>query len=141
MDNIVEVKIKAGHQLAQPLYQTIVLKPNLINNINVLSQLQINNPNTKYIIRWDYDLQNKTLLVPNNCLIEFDGGRFNNGTLIGNNTIIVSNQNDYEILKNINLKGTFRYTKYSGPKLLILTEEEYDALDHYDDNTVYFIKE
>ena len=44
--------------------------------------------NTKYVIKWDYDLNGQTITVPKNCILEFDGGTLKNGTIIGQDTVI-----------------------------------------------------
>lgn len=57
---------------------------------NVLTQDMINKSNTIYEVRYDFDLGGKTLEVPANCVLEFKGGRFDTGTLVGNQTSIVA---------------------------------------------------
>ena len=49
---------------------------------------QINEDNTIYEIRDIYDLHGETVVIPNECVLKFVGGRIENGTIIGNNTII-----------------------------------------------------
>lgn len=61
------------------------------NNINLLTQDMINNSNTIYIIRYDYDLNGETITIPKGCVLQFEGGALSNGTLSGNNTIITAN--------------------------------------------------
>lgn len=58
-------------------------------NKNVLLQDMINTPNTKYIIQYDYDLQGETINIPENCVLDFQGGSLTNGTIVGNNTVII----------------------------------------------------
>ena len=49
---------------------------------------QVTEPNTKYIIKYDFDLDDDFVL-PDNCILEFDGGSISsNHTLTGNNTSI-----------------------------------------------------
>ena len=49
---------------------------------------QVTEPNTKYIIKYDFDLDDDFVL-PDNCILEFDGGSINsNHTLTGNNASI-----------------------------------------------------
>ena len=94
-------------------YKTVILKPNVVDGVNVASQQDFAEPNTKYVIRWDYDLQGGTIVFPPNCLIQFDGGSLSNGTIVGDNTTIISYQENSEILKNVTTEGTFLYTKYN----------------------------
>jgi len=52
-------------------------------NLTTLSQT-----NTRYIIKYDFNLHGKTWKVPANCILVFAGGSINNGILDCNNTII-----------------------------------------------------
>lgn len=71
-------------------YKTIILKKNLVNGVNTLTQKMMSATNTKYIIKYNYIL-GENITVPKNCILEFDGGCFSNGTLNFNSTKIVSN--------------------------------------------------
>lgn len=73
----------------------------------------------KYVIRWDFDLNGKTILVPENCILEFDGGTLSNGTIIGQDTYI----NDVGGLgvetlfgEGITREGTWRINEGGGVK-------------------------
>ena len=68
---------------------------------------QILNPNTKYVIRHNFDLKGETIEIPENCIIEIDGGSISNGTLIGNNTILLNANKTANILNNVTLAGTW----------------------------------
>lgn len=46
---------------------------------NILTQDMINQPNTIYEIRYDFDLNGGTINVPENCTLKFEGGSLNNG--------------------------------------------------------------
>lgn len=78
--------------------KTIVNKDfdvNISNNAIILNPekeitQQITKPNTIYEIHYHFDLEGKTLEIPNNCVIDFRGGCFTNGTIKGNNTSIKS---------------------------------------------------
>lgn len=70
------------------------LRKNMINGKNILTQDMINESNTIYIIREDYDLDGQGITIPENCILKFDGGSINNGTI---------NYNDANII-NIKLK-------------------------------------
>lgn len=67
-------------------------------------QEQMKQPNTVYVIQYDFDLGGRELVVPENCVLEFDGGSLRNGSVVGNGTII--NANTYTILNNVELSGT-----------------------------------
>lgn len=68
----------------------IVLKKNIINGKNILAQELINKPNTIYIIQYNYDLNGAEIPIPENCILQFEGGFLSNGTIVGNNTTITS---------------------------------------------------
>ena len=53
-----------------------------------------------------YKIQ-KAIVVPEGCIIQFDGGSIANGVLIGDKTILLSFQKNNVVLKNIIQKGTF----------------------------------
>lgn len=52
---------------------------------------QITENNTIYEIRYEFDLNNKTIIIPDNCTLLFAGGILKNGTLVGNNTYLEGN--------------------------------------------------
>lgn len=72
---------------------------------NILIPAMINQSNTIYEIRYDFDLNGETIKVPNDCVLKFEGGSLNNGILIGNKTSIIYYKT--KIFKNIILEGTF----------------------------------
>ena len=49
---------------------------------------QMNTDNTTYIIRLDFDLNGDTLNIPFHSILKFEGGGLNNGTIVGDNSII-----------------------------------------------------
>lgn len=73
---------------------------------NIFTPDMINQPNTIYEIRYDYDLHNATINLPQNCILKFCGGSLNNGKLNGNNSIIEASP--IRIFgKDIEISGTF----------------------------------
>lgn len=73
---------------------------------NILTQGMISQPNTVYIIRYDFDLSGETINIPEGCTLRFDGGSFKNGIVKGNNTLIEANEYNY-IFNNVQLKGQY----------------------------------
>lgn len=71
---------------------------------NILTQDMINNPDTIYEIRYDFDLNGAEITIPENCVLKFNGGSLSNGTIEFNNTKIESNTN-VSIFKTITFKG------------------------------------
>ena len=60
---------------------------------NILTPVMINQPNTIYEIRYDFDLKGKTLEMPENCTLKFKGGSLSNGTIYANKTNIINSNN------------------------------------------------
>lgn len=57
----------------------------------ILTQSMINQSNTIYEIRYNFDLNGATINIPENCILKFEGGKFSNGTIKGNNSTISAN--------------------------------------------------
>lgn len=62
-----------------------------LKRMNLLQQFMLSKENTIYIIQYDYDLNGQEIIVPENCVLQFEGGSFSNGTIVGNNTEITGN--------------------------------------------------
>lgn len=65
---------------------------------SVLTQDMINEENTRYIIRYAFDLNNETITIPTGCEIVFEGGIIENGTINLNKcklTGMVGEESDY----------------------------------------------
>lgn len=73
---------------------------------NVLTQDMINEPNTVYEIRYDFDLDGAEISIKDNCVLKFIGGTLNNGSIICNNTSFLGEELINAILKNVQIKGT-----------------------------------
>lgn len=82
-----------------------ILRKNIQGEKNILTQDMINEPNTVYEIRYDFDLNGQEITIPEGCVLDFQGGSFNNGTIIASNTNIIANE--YQIFTKVLLKGTF----------------------------------
>lgn len=73
---------------------------------NILIQDMINKVNTEYIIQYAYDLNGATITVPTNCVLKFQGGSITNGTLVCDNTIIITYDKDWV---DVTLNGSYFY--------------------------------
>lgn len=73
---------------------------------NILTSAMINQSNTIYEIRYDFDLNDQNIKVPDNSTIKFVGGSFNNGKINPNDGYVV---NDTELCVFYNII----FTKYS----------------------------
>ena len=58
---------------------------------NVLTQDMINDSNTVYEIRYDFDLNGDEITIRKECVLKFDGGSFRNGTVNFDNTFLAEN--------------------------------------------------
>lgn len=97
----------------------VILRKNLVEGVNTLTQNMINKSNTIYIIQYDFTL-GEDITVPYDCILEFDGGSISGEhTITGNNTII-----NADIIKifntDITLSGTWQiheaYPEWFGAK-------------------------
>lgn len=90
-------------------YKTIILKKNLVNGVNTLTQAIMNQTNTKYVIKYDYVL-GEDITIPANCILEFDGGSISasgsNDTITGNNTGIIASET-LKLFTSISFGGTW----------------------------------
>lgn len=83
-----------------------ILRKNIVCNTetkeakNILTQDMINEANTVYEIRYDFDLNGQEITIPNNCVLKFNGGSLRNGLINGNNINISSSP--IQIFYNIN---------------------------------------
>ena len=73
---------------------------------NILTEVMINQPNTIYEIRYDFDLNGETIEMHDGCTLKFNGGSLKNGTVIFNNTNIASVYTN-NIFDNIIFNGSF----------------------------------
>lgn len=78
---------------------------------NILTAVMINQPNTIYEIRYDFDLNGETIEMQEGCTLKFNGGSLSNGKVVGNDTIIESSP--IQIFKNISILGTWNCISYS----------------------------
>lgn len=83
----------------------VYLRKHIVNGTNILTQHMINKPNTIYIIQYDYCLADQTIEIPENCVLQFDGGSFRNGSLYLQNTFINSTFSEKGIFSNIEFDG------------------------------------
>lgn len=77
-----------------------ILRKKMYKGKNTLFQEDINEPNTIYEIRYDFDLNGQEITIPEECVLKFEGGTLSNGKV---------NYNDCKIIDivNINTYGLF----------------------------------
>lgn len=84
-----------------------ILRKNIADGKNVLTQEMINETNTIYEIRYDFDLNRKTINIPEGCTLKFEGGSFSNGTIEYNHTTIENSIPKISI--RCNCKGIIKF--------------------------------
>lgn len=75
------------------------------NMINMLTQEMVAYPNTVYEIRYDFNLNGETITIPENCVLDYQGGSLNNGKLIYNDTFVLGIVN----INNISTDGNIKH--------------------------------
>jgi len=97
-------------------------------NIQAAQQSKFNKSNVIYKIVNDIDLGNAVLTIPTGCTLDFQGGSFSNGVIVGNSTVI--KPSGYKI-QNVELQGTFKY--FDGVNAIssegLCLNNTYDVLD------------
>lgn len=76
---------------------------------NVLTQDMINEPNTIYEIRYDFDLNDEEVIIQKNSILQFNGGSFYNGKVTGINAQITADS--YQIFNAVSLEGNWTNLK------------------------------
>lgn len=77
----------------------------LTSKQSVTSQISSSDKGAIYIVRESIDLNNKSIQLPQNAVLQFEGGALYNGDLIGNNATIVAGR--YELFKTVTLTGNW----------------------------------
>lgn len=131
VDNMLKLKDREANAANFQSKGYVILRKNLclVNGVvkNILTQDMINQPNTIYEIRYDFDLNGNTLEVPKNCTLKFEGGSLHNGIIKGNNTCIIETKN--KIFDNIILRDSFDvpYLYYDNFGVIADTEDNDNA--------------
>lgn len=106
----VNVEVNGSGDLLSTLstYTTKILKPNIVDGKNILTQAMISSKNTKYVIKYDYELE-ENITIPEGCLIEFDGGGISGEyTITCQDTIFIFVQDENDVFVGVTLDGTFK---------------------------------
>lgn len=86
---------------------------------NLLTQEMVSKENTIYIIQYDYNLNGQTVTIPNNCILQFEGGSISNGTLSGANTTLRGAIE--HVFNNLNIVGSwtndFKLSYFTTPSI------------------------
>ena len=65
---------------------------------------QITKENTIYEIRYDFNLFDEIVTIPKNCVLKYNGGSINNGTINCNNTLLLGTVNISKITGTVSNK-------------------------------------
>lgn len=103
---------------------------------NILTQDMINDANTVYEIRYDFDLNGAEIQIKDGCVLNFVGGSFNNGTINGN--VYDINAPKSKIFENITIKGAAKLNNYYLIDWWVKTPQyefvkENNTIDNYQD--------
>lgn len=74
---------------------------------NILTQAMISDENTIYVIQYDFNLGGDTVTIPENCVLEFEGGSLRNGTLSIHGTRVITDTIGKPWDNTLKLVGTF----------------------------------
>lgn len=74
---------------------------------NILTQSELDDTDTTYVIKYDFTLNGGTIHVPDNCVLKFEDGSISNGTIVGNNVVLVYDRDKEDVFDNITFEGTF----------------------------------
>lgn len=91
-------------------YQIVTTQNGLLHKSekkNLLTQEMVSKPNTIYVVGYEYELDNETIELPNNCVLEFNGGCIEGtGTIVGHHSSVEAGL--YKIIgNNVVLRGTW----------------------------------
>ena len=78
-----------------------IIRKNLVLTVNTLTQALMSDTDMVYEIRYDFDLDGATIVVPSNCVIKFAGGSFTNGTLECDDTLLIEPRLDVDLTGTI----------------------------------------
>lgn len=106
----------------------VYLRKHIVNGTNILAQHMINKPNTIYIIQYDYCLGGETIEIPENCVLQFEGGSLRNGEVVGNDTNIKANNE--VIFENITISGTWSIKKVYSNWIDINTDDSKNDINN-----------
>ena len=94
------IKSIAPSKFTPVLNDTISRVVTLVSSTDFMKQVK--NIDTIYVIKYDFDLKGETFELPKNCTLQFEGGTLKNGTLVGQDGIIIANR---KIFTNVKVEG------------------------------------
>lgn len=94
--------------------------------VNILTQEMVSRSNMIYVVQYDFDLNGESIVIPSNCTLLFQGGSFNNGSLVLSKTSILG-AFKYSDIGNVNILGSF-----TTGQVMAFTDEDRTILKWYD---------
>ena len=99
-----------GNYIGDLLNSNIRSEQTIGKNEKILSRdfpiaMQMNQENTIYVIKYDFDLDGVKVVIPERSVLKFRGGCIKNGTLVGNNTGIIAKK--VTIFDTVCIEGTW----------------------------------
>lgn len=98
-----------------------ILRRNVQDGVNILSQDMISKENTIYEVRYSFDLQGSIIRIPEGSILLFNGGEFKNGSIENITNNIIS---DTPIFDNIKSNYPVSLSKF---KNSLFTDSEIDS--------------
>ena len=93
-------EVKAlGYKVLNPTLSFAEQVENVVENETVI----VDNSNTIFEIRDEFDLESGSVTIPANCTLKFNGGKLSNGTISGTNTAI----DGKPLFKEITFAGSY----------------------------------
>lgn len=111
----------------------VYVRKYISNGKNLIYQGVFKYPNTRYIIRYDFDLDGNSIEIPDNCILDFQGGSIKNGYIKLNKARLlntdfredylqVSHDSDYALGQVLYIDNTYKY--WNGSKWIsFLTQD------------------
>ena len=120
-----------GHKILRKNIIRRVNDDGTIDYINYLSANEFSDSNTIYEIRYDFDLNGKEIQLLENCTLYYNGGSLKNGTIIYNNTNLVGQITN----TNIIYEGEYNSLDKTFQDLLDKIADTNESLNSFKDYT------
>lgn len=89
------------------IFSFILCKSENENSVFTLTQELVNKKSGTFIVDCHYDLGNKTIVIPKGLVIKFQGGKMDNGVIVGTRTMIKIDKEVCAFGKNIRIQGSW----------------------------------
>ena len=120
-----------GHKILRKNIVRRVNDDGTIEYINYLSANEFSDSNTIYEIKYDFDLNGKEIQLLENCTLYYNGGSLKNGTIIYNNTNLVGQITN----TNIIYEGEYNSLDKTFQDLLDKIADTNESLNSFKDYT------